>query len=275
MFKLSRQAALLSAAFFLSACSDIPRFGGSIAAVTEWSEQRGFQRQFLITPSFELLVLARLAQTPGNAPLVIYIEGDGPAWPSPYHPPDDPTPIRPIALALAAEDSSAHVIYLGRPCQYLTEQQRVDCPQHWWTSKRFSPEVLDAFQAALDEIKVQTGHQQLRLVGYSGGGVIAALLADRRQDITHLTTLAAPLSLADWSTLHQVSPLPHALDPGALKHPSRVPAVHYVGGNDDIVPESLVRAYTARRGGELRKIEGANHDCCWLSVWKKRSMEAR
>jgi len=270
-----RKAALLCAAFFLAACADIPRFGGSRPAAEDWAKARGFQPVALATPPFDLLALARLRQAPSETPLTIYIEGDGAAWPRPHLPPADPTPTRPVALALADADRSPAVAYLGRPCQYLSVEALSRCPVDWWTTKRFSSEVLGAYQQALDRLKTKTGHRQLHLVGYSGGGVLATLLAEQRSDVVQLTTIAAPLSLAAWTEWHHVSPLPEAFDPIKLDGRARVAAVHYVGDRDDIVPEPIVRAYVTIRGGDLRQVAGADHDCCWLGFWKQHQDKER
>ena len=157
-----RKAALFCAAFFLVACTDIPRFGGSRPAVEAWAEAHGFRPIALTTPPFDLLTLARLRQTPSETPLTIYIEGDGAAWPGPHLPPADPTPSRPVALALADADRSTAVAYLGRPCQYLRIEALTRCPVDWWTTKRFSTTVLETYQHALDALKAKTGHRRLR-----------------------------------------------------------------------------------------------------------------
>lgn len=270
-----RKAALFCAAFFLAACADIPRFGSSRPAVEAWAKERGFQPVALTTPPFDLLALAQLRQGPSETPLTVYIEGDGAAWPGPHLPPADPTPLRPVALALADADRTAAVVYLGRPCQYLPTESLARCSVDWWTTKRFSPAVLAAYQQALDELKAKTGYHHLRLVGYSGGGVLATLLAEQRSDVAQLTTIAAPLALTAWTAWHKVSPLPEALDPIRLDGRARVAAVHYVGERDDIVPEPIVRAYVTIRGGDLRRVAGADHDCCWLGFWKQHQDEER
>jgi hypothetical protein len=50
-----------------------------------------------------------LARGQAAAVLHVYIEGDGAAWPSPLHPPRDPTPDRPVALALAAQSEGSRL----------------------------------------------------------------------------------------------------------------------------------------------------------------------
>jgi pimeloyl-ACP methyl ester carboxylesterase len=212
----------------------------------------------------------------GNAAAVLhaYIEGDGAAWPSPLHPPRDPTPERPVALALGAQDAAAVVAYLGRPCQYPSAGGMPECPVKYWTSHRFAPEVVAAYQRTLDLLKAQAGATQLRLFGYSGGGVLAALLAMSRTDVAQLVTIASPLSVAEWTSWHQVSALTGSLDPAT--QPGPLPrAVHFVGGKDTVVPPDVVRGFAGRTGGKLRIVEDFDHECCWARDWRRLLEEVR
>ncbi|MFZ4538726.1 alpha/beta hydrolase [Propionivibrio sp.] len=198
--------------------------------------------------------------------LTIYIEGDGAAWITAYHPPRDPTPFKPTALALAAIDPGDAVAYLGRPCQYLDAPALANCSPIWWTTQRFAPEVLTAYGQALDTLKVQTRAVTLRLVGYSGGGVIAALLALRRQDVTSLITVASPLAVGQWTRLQGISPLAGSLDP--LLAPGKLPpATHWIGSDDEIVPLSVIEQFALGKGGQVRPVKGYDHDCCWTRNW--------
>lgn len=266
------RAALASAAFFIAAavagCAGSDRFGGSRRAVVDWAAARGFVAADQQAGKFRLLALSR-AEAAGTAgTLRVYIEGDGAAWPTPYHPPRDPTPMEPTALAMAAVDSAATVVYLGRPCQYLDAAELAQCPGEFWTGSRFAPAVVDAYMELLDRLKAASGAQRLRLVGYSGGGVIAALLAARRNDVEQLVTVAAPLPVAEWTALHGLTPLAGSLDPDAAA--GSVPkATHMAGADDDIVPPQLVAGFVHRHGGRLRKLAGFDHRCCWARDWKR------
>lgn len=268
------QAALTSAAFLFAAaagCAGPDGFGGSRQAVAEWAQPRGFVPVAAGAAELPVFGLAR-----GHAATVlhVYIEGDGAAWPSPFHPPRDPTPDRPVALALAAQDRAPAVVYLGRPCQYPSAEETSVCPVKYWTSHRFAPDVLEAYRQTLDRLKARAGATQLRLFGYSGGGVLAALLAMSRTDVAQLVTIAAPLSVAEWTAWHQVTPLTESLDPatqdGALPR-----AVHFVGGKDTVVPPDVVRGFARRTGGRLRVVEDFDHQCCWSRDWPRLLEEAR
>lgn len=263
------QAALTSAAFLfvaiLAGCAGPDSFGGSRRAVEAWAQPQGFVP--VVAGKAELPVFA-LARGNAAAVLHVYIEGDGAAWPSPLHPPRDPTPDRPVALALAAQDSAPAVAYLGRPCQYLTAEEMRDCPLKYWTSHRFAPEVLDAYRQTLDMLKARAGTTKLRLFGYSGGGVLATLLAMSRTDVVQLVTIAAPLSVAEWTTWHQVTALTGSLDPG-MQSGSLPRAVHFVGGKDAVVPPQVVRGFAQRSGGRLRIVDDFDHQCCWSRDWRR------
>lgn len=268
--EFSKKAVPLGAAFLflaavLGACAVPERFGGSRQAVLEWSQPRGFAELQTAAGPFQLLTLVRGG---GSELATFYIEGDGAAWPTPYHPPRDPTPARPLALALAAADPAALMVYLGRPCQYLDTAALQACDSAYWSGRRFAPEVIAAYDESISRIKRQTGIRRIVLVGYSGGGVIAALLAARRDDVERLVTVAAPLATAEWVAWHGVSPLKGSLDPADSGENVRLPrGVHFVGSNDRTVPAAIVERFVRRRGGRIEAIPGFDHECCWARDW--------
>lgn len=266
------RAALVGTAYFIAAllvgCMAVGRFGGSRQAVVDWAAARGFAAADQQAGQFRLLTLSRSDSVGISGSLRVYIEGDGAAWPTPYHPPRDPTPIEPTALALAAADPAIAVVYIGRPCQFLGEAELARCPAKFWTDSRFAPTVIDAYMELLDRLKAVSGAQRVSLVGHSGGGVIAALLAGRRNDVEQLVTVAAPLAVAEWSAFHRVSPLAGSLDPDSVI--TQMPdAIHLVGAEDDVVPPQLLAGFVRRHGGRLRQIAGFDHRCCWARDWKR------
>ena len=269
------RAALLGAAFLfvltLAGCAGPDGFGGSRQAVEDWSRPRGFVP---VATGSELLPMLALARGQAADVLHVYIEGDGAAWPTPLHPPRDPTPDRPVALALAAQDRAPAVVYLGRPYQFPGAADPRACPVKYWTSHRFAPEVLEAYRHTLDTLKARAGATRLRLFGYSGGGVIAALLAMSRTDVVQLVTIASPLSVAEWTSWHQVTALTDSLDPGTQA--GLLPrAVHFVGGKDTVVPPEVVRGFAGRTGGRLRVVHDFDHQCCWSRDWPRLLEEVR
>lgn len=265
------KAALFSAAFlfFVTGCATSESFGGSRANTVDWASARGFVAGELAAGPFHLLALTR-RQTNSRETLSVYIEGDGAPWTSPWHPPRDPTPLKPIALAMAAADTTGTVVYLGRPCQYLTAKELATCAPSWWTDRRFAPEVLMAYDEALTRLKATLGAQQIRLVGYSGGGVIAALLAARRSDVERLVTVAAPLALSEWTSWHELTPFADTSDP--YLEPGRMPSgVHWVGEKDEVVPPQIIENFVRKKGGRIFIIPGYDHECCWAREWARLS----
>lgn len=207
-----------------------------------------------------------------NGPLTVYLEGDGFAWRSRHQPSDDPTPLRPIGLQLAAADPTGSVLALARPCQYSPDGPALPCEPRYWTSHRFAPEVIAALSIAIDRAKAATGATTVRLVGFSGGGVAAALLAAGREDVVQLVTIAAPLDLAAWTRLHGVSPLTGSVDPMSepgVSRLARVRQVHVVGGRDTVVPPELSAAFTRRLGvaPPLVVAERGHDDEGWSATW--------
>lgn len=263
------KAALLGAAFLfgaLSACSTSDSFR-SAREIAAWAGQRGFSETAVEAGAFRLAAFVRKPSIPSDT-LAIYIEGDGAAWPTPYHPPRDPTPARPVSLALAAADPSAAVVYLGRPCQYLSAEALQGCDSAYWTERRFAPEVVAAYDEAISRQKSAQGARRLRLFGYSGGGVLATLVAARRDDVDVLITVAAPLAIAEWVTWHKISLLKGSLDPAELSENVRLPpGVHFVGGDDRTVPAAIVGSFIRRKGGRMETLPGFDHECCWARDW--------
>lgn len=259
---------------FLAGCASHEYIGGSRERTESWAGPRGFRTQIIPVDGFVLFSLLR--QRAGAGVLSVYIEGDGAPWPTAYRPPNDPTPTRPIALLLAERDPSPQVAYLARPCQYLGDVERANCAVAYWSSRRYVRRAVDAMDAAVTRLKESAGAGRLRLVGHSGGGVIAALLAMRRDDVDSLVTVAAPLSLAGWVARHGLSPLEDALDPVRLDAPQALPpAVHFAGAEDDVVPPSVMAEFTKRHGGRLETIAGFDHDCCWVRDWPALLLRAR
>ena len=206
--------------------------------------------------------------------LTVYLEGDGLAYLDRRRPSSDPTPADPVALRMAlAHLAPTPAAYLARPCQYVTGAERHGCSVAYWTGRRYAPEVVAAAGAALDELKRRAGAGRLALVGYSGGGALAVLLAARRADVASVVTVVANLDLGEWVRRGRFTPLAGSLDPAAdATAVAAIPQVHLTGGRDDVVGPEVVRAFLARMPGDaparLVEIPGFTHFCCWAEQWK-------
>ena len=210
-----------------------------------------------------------------SSELSIYIEGDGAHWPRGY-PPADPTPINPYALKLAIADTSANVAYLARACQYLSPEQLAQCPSVLWIDGRFGDAAINLAMRSIDELKAHTKAKSLRLVGYSGGGALAALVTARRSDVSCLLTIGAPLDISAWVAALGLSPLEKSRNPAGHADTSiTVPQTHFQGSADTVVPPSTTLAYRLRYpNARFEQVEAYDHECCWDKDWATRIAKA-
>lgn len=262
--RISDLLALLAAAVLLGGCGGLAdpalrqQVAGQIAA------SAGFQPRVIPGP---LPLQAYLRQRDPAQPLTLYIEGDGLAWLSRTRPSSDPTPLDPLALRLAARDPAANVGWLARPCQYAG---RAACRDDaLWTEARFSEPAVQAAMRGVDAL-LQPG-QKIHLVGYSGGGAIAALVAARRSDVLSLRTVAGNLDTALVSEIHKVSPLSASLNPaGIAPRLAALPQIHFSGGRDRVVPATVAIRFLARQTpacGRLMTVQQADHEQGWTEAW--------
>jgi pimeloyl-ACP methyl ester carboxylesterase len=140
------------------------------------------------------------------------------------------------------------------------------------TGINFAEEVVAATDTAISALKRQAGAQKIALVGYSGGGTLAMLVAARRSDVSGITTVAAPLDHGAWTRVQNVSPLAGSIDTTAyLPQLARVRQRHFVGRDDKIVPPNLAGDFIRRLGAgadaRVIPIDGYSHTCCWDRNW--------
>jgi hypothetical protein len=201
---------------------------------------------------------------PGHSVLHVYLEGDGTPWIRKRLAARDPTPRNPVVLDLMALDQAPSVL-LGRPCYHGLSQKR-GCTSDLWTTARYSETVVESMAAALSQLAA--GYQSLVLVGFSGGGTLAMLLAERTPKTRAVVTLAGNLDTARWATLHQEN-LPDSLNP--VSRPPLLPHIrqkHFAGGKDKHVPPELAKEAIAGQPGAVFKVfEKFDHACCWQQVW--------
>ena len=256
--------------FFLSGCATLSGLSlDRLKKAEAIADKAGLGSAVIQTSVFQIQSFARI-EAPGR-PLRVYIEGDGLAWRSRTGMSDDPTPIHPIALFLAAEDSSENVVYLARPCQYVTDTA---CESRFWTSDRFSEEVVASMNSAVDQYKQGAEATSIELVGFSGGAAIALLIAERREDVSSIRTVAGNLDPQALNRYHRVSPLINSLDPmkDAVKI-SGIPQWHFIGKKDTVVPpfiaENFKKSSGASQNIHIKLISGASHMDGWIERWRE------
>ena len=229
----------------------------------------GLARSEVHTDLFRLVAYMRMLDP--ERPVHVYIEGDGLAWLSRTRLSADPTPQRAQALELAAADRAANVVYLARPCQFI-DHARDSCSSAYWSDRRFADEVIRSMNHALDVLVPRASTRGIHLIGYSGGAAVAVLIADRRDDIASLRTIAGNLAVEAVNDHHRVSPIPESLDPIAVaSHLADLPQIHFIGAGDTVIPPYVVATFVRQAGRDdcIRIVEmaGATHGDGWTANW--------
>ena len=265
------------ASLLVSACSTIPAVSERVDTAKQLAAQAGLQQSVLSNVKFDLAVFTKPTREV-NPVLVIYIEGDGRAWKTASLPSDNPTPTNPLAMRLAIQDPRPAVAYLARPCQFVALPSR-GCSEKLWTSARFSPAVIETMNEAIEKLKHQYSASQLVLIGYSGGGAVATLVAAKRSDIKTIITVAGNLDTDAWVRLYGLEPLSESINPASVAQSIRnIPQTHYVGGKDDVIPRAISQSFLQKMGSpnQAKVIELPNygHVCCWTERWSELLKDA-
>jgi pimeloyl-ACP methyl ester carboxylesterase len=251
----------------LSACITAPSLETRVGQALALAEKYDWKRLELDSTPYSLQAFVP-QQGFSTDTLTIYIEGDGLAWISRRRVSKNPTPSNPIAFELALLDPNPSV-YLARPCQYVLH---TDCDQDLWTSARFADAVIDSSNNAIDQLKRRFAASKLRLVGYSGGAAIAALVASRRNDVMQLVTVAGNLDHQAWTERHRITPLYQSLNPADYWHSlTAIPQLHFIGEKDrnigPFVSEAYLNRFPPDQKPAVHIVRDADHYCCWAQNW--------
>jgi hypothetical protein len=208
--------------------------------------------------------------------LTIYIEGDGAHWLLQMAPPPNPTPRKSLVVSLATQDQSPFILYLARPCQYIDIAQFKDCDPSLWTDGRFSPTAIQLANDVIDKVLLDLPKVRLNLVGHSGGGTLATLLAAKRSDVHCLVTLASPLDIAAWTRSLALGPLHLSKNPADPNiRLANIRQTHFFGENDSIVKKESIGNYrNFSDNADFIVISGFDHTKAWAKEWpmlQKRS----
>lgn len=244
--------------------------------LTEWkstaikrAEESGFKREVISSGPFSITYLKKQGDT-NRSLLVIYIEGDGQAFIRRDRLSPDPTPNSMLTLQLAEKDPNPSIVYLARPCQYLSESGLSKCDSKYWSTHRYSADVIKAMESAIDQ--VASGYERIALVGYSGGGTIATIIAARRNSVAWFVTIAANLDHETWTSLNQVTPLSGSLNAADFAEKvQHIPQRHFSGARDKVVPHEVVKSFVRRMTNTakvtVKVIPTFDHECCWVDAW--------
>lgn len=259
---------LVSAITLLQGCTQVPTVQSRTGTADRLAGTHGWIGKAVDGGRFQLQAYGPAGST-SIRHLRVYIEGDGLAWISRSRPSGNPTPITPTGLQLALADPTGSAVYLARPCQY---QHSTACTSEYWLSRRFAPEVMTATSRAISRLKQRYQAQSVTLVGYSGGGAVAALVAAHRSDVRALITVAGNLDTQKWTQHHHLTPLTGSMNPADYaQRLQAIPQWHFTGGKDAIIPPLIAGSFADRvvEQALLRIITLQTHDhyCCWADQW--------
>ena len=252
---------LVLACWLLSGC------GGQNETIDQLVRHNDFTRQLVSTPRFSHWIVANQAVSSSDANLHVYIEGDGIPWVRNDLISADPTPHNPLALKLMAQDRTPS-LYLGRPC-YFGLATTTNCSPAMWTNNRYSQQVVTSMQEALEKYLQLHPYKHITFIGYSGGGVLAMLLAPRIPNTEKVITLAANLDTDAWTQFHHFSTLIGSLNPAKQPPlPASIKQIHYSGKRDRNVPTALIHYVSSLQpNSTVRVKERYDHVCCWEKDW--------
>lgn len=251
--------AILLLALFLAGCT------GNATRIEKLAGALGMTRSVVVAGGFRSPIFMRGAPGPQDATLAIFIEGDGVPWEGGRQPSLDPATKEPIALKLLAQ-TPLPAAYVTRPCYHDMTGPR--CTPERWTMARYSDEVVSTMTEAVRRAAVQAKARGVVLVGYSGGGVLAVLIAERLDNVSAVITVGANLDTDAWTKHHDYLSLSGSLNPASSMAEHRWPETHLYGARDKTVPPTTAEAYFKRHPGAQRRIVDANdHVCCWVEQW--------
>jgi len=232
----------------------------------EIAKTDGFQETTLTTPQFQHRIYAN-NYPPNHQGLHVYIDGDG----SPYEEQViDPTARQPLILSLMAQDPTPAIL-LGRPC-YYGFYKSPSCSPVLWTDQRYSQAVVNSMTEALTQwLQSHAINNNVTLIGYSGGGVLAVLMAQQLPAVQTVVTVAANLDVDAWTQYHQHQSLKGSINP-RQKPPlaKTINQYHFAGGQDDNVPPETIKAYLDKQPSSQTNLQifpDFNHVCCWQTTW--------
>jgi dienelactone hydrolase len=122
---------------------------------------------------------------------------------------------------------------------------------------------------ALTSIVAGAGSPKVVFFGYSGGGALAMLIAERVEQTTAVVTIAANLDPDAWTAHHGFTSLHGSLKPvERAPLPPRITQVHYLGAKDSVVPPHLFAdSMAGSPGTDVIVVENFTHTCCWVELW--------
>jgi hypothetical protein len=197
----------------------------------------------------------------------VYLEGDGQPWLRGRWPAANPSSRDMVALQLMSLDANPSV-YLNRPC-YGHAQMPANCSVDLWTNGRYAEEVVETMALGLRDLSRKYPGARMVLLGHSGGGTLAMLLAQREENVAAVVTMAANLDHRAWTNARGFLPLDQSLNPADQPLiPEGILRWHLAGGEDQQVPAWIIREVADRDpSARFLLTPEFGHSCCWQRIW--------
>lgn len=257
---ISRLLSLYCVAFLLTGCA------APETLLNREAERLHLTRSVVEGTEFQHLIYFNKTHK-HNGELHVYLDGDGSPWLRHRFVSGNPTPRNPLVLRLMAQDPVSSV-YLGRPC-YFGFGTKPPCSAILWTNQRYSNTVIDSMIAALRKIRHLLRPKKTVLIGFSGGGALAMLMAERLEDVGAIVTIAGNLDPDAWAERHHYAPLTGSENPA--RHPplpGSIFQLHLAGEKDaNVSPDLISSALQHQPSPRLIVLPDADHDCCWEPLW--------
>ena len=256
MYKKVMYAIFLSYLFlFLNACS-LP--------VYNTLDNVGQSYQVVSSDNFKHLWVAN-AYVDSDVSFVVFIEGDGQPWLRPDRIAFEPTPEEPLLLSwFLSVDFPA--VYLGRPCYFALQDDQ--CSAYWYTHGRYSERVVSSLVQVL---KKHVTNRNIILVGHSGGGTLAMLMAEKLPNVEAVVTIAANLQVNKWAEYHNYSKLQGSLDPNLRKPlPAYIQQLHLYSPFDEVIRSEWIKAFSEKQANSvLVELPVDGHNLAWLPFYSE------
>lgn len=222
-----------------------------------------FTYQPVQTPFFTLAAWQK--DTDSVHPVKFYIEGDGAAFTRWGQPGKNPTPRGTLVRRMAYGDESPNVVYLARPCQYVSDPA---CRPRDWTTARFSERAVESTATA---IRTLARGRPVILIGYSGGAQLAGLVAvlHPELDVRQLVTVAGNLDHRIWTREKGFVPLNESLSlTDYQKVYADIPQIHYIAQNDRVILPRWTYQFV-QDAETIHLVPGASHDTGFTEIFPK------
>ncbi len=255
---LLRAAVGISVSWLLVGCVASPSSQYKDLALRE-----GLTHSELDASGFRLSVFSN--DKPEGKFIHVYLEGDGTPFHRRVHINPDPTSTKATGLRLMLSDPN-RAILIGRPCYHQKAPQDACRDNKWWTSHRYSAEVIQSLKSALEHLVPKD--KSIALIGFSGGGSLAVLLAsDRTLNIHELVTVSANLDIEAWASHNGYTPLFGSRNPVDVL-PLEIKNTHIYGQTDTRLGfEKWLELLQTSAYSNAIVVPRFDHACCWSNDW--------